>query len=132
MFFSYIYIFLQCPLTLAEHEVFQVGDKFNILDPYDGAIFDIGWIQSLYMIHGVPLGPEDANVYAIRVKSNIPLLMKIKLMDVNVWRRQKWVSSDGQRIFWENNRSRLSHFMNQLQTFSLLYIDFRIFSTYFT
>ena len=87
-FFSYVYVFFLCflqfPLTLAYPEVFQVGDKVNILDPYDGTIADNRRIQSLSMIHGVPLGLEDANANVINVQVTSPFPVKIKLMDVNV------------------------------------------------
>ena len=52
---------------------FEVGKKVNILDPYDFSIANTGRGYSLYMIHGVPLGPEDANVNVIYVSSNIPI-----------------------------------------------------------
>ena len=51
----------------------------NILDPYDSAIVRIGQIQSLYVTHGVALGPEDANVNVIKVASNIPLPYEDKI-----------------------------------------------------
>ena len=52
---------------------FKVGEKVNILDPYDFSIANTGRGYSLYMIHGVPLGLEDANVNVIHVTNNIPL-----------------------------------------------------------
>jgi len=51
----------------------------NILDPYDGAIAKIVRIHSLSKIHGVALGPKDANVNVINVTSNIPLLYEDKI-----------------------------------------------------
>jgi len=51
----------------------------NILDPYNGVIAGTGYIQSLVVIHGVPLGPEDANVCVINVTSNIPLAYEDKI-----------------------------------------------------
>ena len=69
----FLLCFWKCPWNLIEPEVFQVGDKFNMIDPYDGSIVGNGQIQPLSMIHGLPLGPEDANVNAINVTSNIPL-----------------------------------------------------------
>ena len=75
-FFSYIcvYFFIllwQCPVTLAETELFHVGDDVNILDPYDGAIIGTGWIQSLTKIHGVPLEEADANIVVLSTSSDI-------------------------------------------------------------
>jgi hypothetical protein len=51
----------------------------NILDPYDSAISGTGYIQSLTVIHGVPLGLEDANVCVMNVTSNIPLAYEDKI-----------------------------------------------------
>ena len=50
-----------------------------MLDPYNGAICGNGRIQSFSMIHGVPLGPEDANVNVIHVTSNTPLSYEDKI-----------------------------------------------------
>ena len=53
---------LQCLIILARHEVLQEGEKVKIFYPYDGSIASIGQIHSLSMIHGVALGPKDANI----------------------------------------------------------------------
>ena len=44
------------------HEVLQEGEKVEIFYPYNGSIASIGRIHSLSMIHGVALGPKDANI----------------------------------------------------------------------
>ena len=59
------------------HEVLQEGENVKIMDAYDDAIVNIGWIHSLYVFHGVTLGPEDANVNAINATSNIPIPYEI-------------------------------------------------------
>ena len=42
IFMYFLFCFWQCPSTLAEPELFQVGDKVNILDPYHGATVENG------------------------------------------------------------------------------------------
>ena len=58
----------------------QEGDKVKVLDLYNSADVGIGWIHSLYTIHGVNLnGLGDANVNILKVKSNVPLLYEDKI-----------------------------------------------------
>ena len=61
------------------HEVLQEGENVKILDPYDGDIVGTVRIHSLFVIHGVALGLEDANVNVINVTSNIPLPYEDKI-----------------------------------------------------
>ena len=75
----FLLCFWQFPLNLVEPEVFHVGDKVNILDPYNGVIARNIRIQLLSMIHRVPLGPKDTNVNVIHVTSNILLAYEHKI-----------------------------------------------------
>jgi len=61
------------PFNSSKTELLEERDKLKILDPYDGAIAGVGRIHSLFVIDGVALSLEDANVNVIKVTSNIPL-----------------------------------------------------------